>query len=310
MNLEDVVRAAQLASALEVSGYPKPGNVHRTADLPEATFEQFVASSIAIGPALSRVVEKGFRVGKGLIKPSEIGIGIAIKGAISDTMAWQTDENTNLGVVMLLIPLAAAAGMTLAKEGKIEMKKLRANLSAILKSTTPGDALNLYEAISIAKPGGLGKVDRLDVTESDSKREIKEERISLYEIMRISSRWDNISKEWVTDMRITFEFGYPLVKRLYARTRNLNTTTVQTFLEILSRYPDTFVRRIHGEKTAKEVSEGARAVIEKGGMLTAEGRRAVWEFDERLRKRGINPGTSADLTCSSLMLSILDGLRP
>ena len=310
MNLEDVVRAAQLASALEVSGYPKPGNVHRTADLPEATFEQFVASSIAIGPALSKVAENGFKAGKGRIESSEIGIGSAIKEAISDTTAWQGNENTNLGVVMLLIPLTAAAGWTLAKEGKIEMKKLRANLSMVLRSTTPKDALNLYEAISIAKPGGLGKVDRLDVTESDSKRKIKEERISLYEIMRVSSEWDNISREWATDMRITFEFGYPLVKRLHARTKNMNTTTVQTFLEILSKYPDTFVRRVHGEKIAREVSGGARVVIQKGGMLTAEGRRAIREFDRQLRRRGINPGTSADLTCSSLMLSILDGLRP
>ncbi|GAI37651.1 unnamed protein product, partial [marine sediment metagenome] len=39
MDIEDIARAAQLASALEVSGYPKPGNVHRTADLKGMTFE-------------------------------------------------------------------------------------------------------------------------------------------------------------------------------------------------------------------------------------------------------------------------------
>ena len=310
MDIEDIARAAQLASALEVSGYPKPGNVHRTSDLKESTFEHFIASSIAIGPVVLDVAKKGFRAGKGEVKTADIGVGGTIKSAIENTMKWQRDGNTNLGLVLLLTPLAAAAGITLAKEGKIEMKKLRANLSSVLKSTTPEDALNVYDAILIANPGGLGGMDELDVKNKASKKKIKEERISLYEIMNLSSEWDNISREWVTDMQITFEFGYPLVKKLYGRTKNMNTTTVQSFLELLSKYPDTFVQRIHGKKIAKRVSEKARAIIKEGGMLTSKGGALITKFDEELREKGINPGTTADLTASSLMLAILDGMRP
>jgi triphosphoribosyl-dephospho-CoA synthase len=310
MDINDIARAAQLASALEVSGYPKPGNVHRTANLEEATFEQFIASSIAIGPALLTTAEKGFKAGKGEIEVANIEIGKAIKSAIKDTERWQRNENTNLGTVMLLVPLTAAAGMTLAKEGKINMKKLRRNLSNVLRSTTARDALNVYDAVLIANPGGLGKVDGLDVRDKDSKQRVKKKRISMYEIMKISSKWDNISREWVTDMQITFEFGYPLLKRIYERTKNINTTTVQTFLEILSRYPDTFVSRINGERVAKEVSRKAKTILEKEGMLTAEGRKRVSKFDADLRRRDVNPGTTADLTASSWMLAILDGLRP
>jgi triphosphoribosyl-dephospho-CoA synthase len=310
MDIRDVARAAQLASALEVSGYPKPGNVHRAADLEEATFEQFIASSIAIGPVLLGMAERGFKAGEGKIEPSNMGVGEAIKRAIEDTMRWQSNENTNLGIVMLLVPLTAAAGMTLAKEGKMDVKKLRGNLSKVLKSTTPEDAVNVYDAILIAKPGGLGAVVELDVKDERSRKRIMEGGISLYEVMRASSKWDNISKEWATDMRITFEFGYPLVKKLYRRTKNMNTTTVQTFLEILSRYPDTFVQRIHGKKIAEAISEKTRVIVEKGGMLTSAGRALVTKFDRELRKKDINPGTTADLTASSLMLAILDGLRP
>ena len=310
MDIEDIARAAQLASALEVSGYPKPGNVHRTSDLKESTFEHFIASSIAIGPVVLDVAKKGFRAGKGEVKTADIGVGGTIKSAIENTMKWQRDGNTNLGLVLLLTPLAAASGITLAKEGKIEMKKLRANLSSVLKSTTPEDALNVYDAILIANPEGLGGMGELDVKNEASKKKIKEERVSLYEIMNISSEWDNISREWVTDMRITFEFGYPLVKKLYERTKNMNTTTVQSFLELLSKYPDTFVQRIHGKKIAEEVSKRARTIIKKGGMLTSAGRALITKFDEELRKKRINPGTTADLTASSLMLAILDGLRP
>ncbi len=310
MDIKDIARAAQLASALEVSGYPKPGNVHRTSDLKESTFEHFIASSVAIGPVVLDVAKKGFRAGKGEVKTADIGVGETIKSAIENTMKWQRDGNTNLGLVLLLTPLAAASGITLAKEGKIEMKKLRANLSSVLKSTTPEDALNVYDAILIANPGGLGGMDELDVKNKASKKKIKEERISLYEIMNLSSEWDNISREWVTDMQITFEFGYPLVKKLYGRTKNMNTTTVQSFLELLSKYPDTFVQRIHGKKIAERVSEKARAIIKEGGMLTSKGGALITKFDEELRENGINPGTTADLTASSLMLAILDGMRP
>lgn len=310
MNIKDIARAAQLASVLEVSGYPKPGNVHRTADLEEATFEQFMASSVAIGPVFLEVAERGFKARKGEIKLSDIGVGKAIKSAIEDTMRWQKNENTNLGVVILLMPLTAAAGATLAREGKIDMKNLRKNLSEILKSTTYEDALNVYDAILIAEPGGLGDLAELDVKNEKSRKRIREEQISLYEIMKTSSEWDGISKEWVTDMRITFEFGYPLIKRLYEKTKNMNTVTVQTFLEILSKYPDTFVQRIHGKKIAKKISEKAKTIVEGGGMLTRTGGALVAKFDEELRKKGINPGTTADIVASSLMLAILDGLRP
>lgn len=310
MDIEDIARAAQLASALEVSGYPKPGNVHRTADLKRMTFEHFIASSIAIGPVLLDVAKKGFRVGKGEIKSVDIGVGGAIKSAIGNTMKWQRDGNTNLGIVLLLMPIAAAAGITLGKEGKIQMKKLRANLSCVLKSTTPEDALNVYDAILIANPEGLGKVDELDLKNEASRKRIKEEQISLYEIMNMSSGWDNISREWVTDMQITFEFGYPLVKKLYGKTKNMNTTTVQSFLEILSKYPDTYVQRIHGKKIAEKVSKKAEAIIKEGGISTKTGRVLITELDEELREKTINPGTTADLISSSLMLAILDGLRP
>lgn len=274
------------------------------------TFEQFIASSVAIGPVLLEMAERGFKAGKGELKLHELGVGRRIKLAIEATSRWQRNENTNLGVVMLLMPLTAAAGVTLAKHGRVEIEWLREDLRRVLRSTTPQDALDVYDAILIARPGGLGEVKELDVRDESSKQRIKREGIPLYRIMELSSGWDTISREWVTGMEITFTFGYPLVKKFFKLTGEMNPTTVQTFLEILARYPDSFVQRIHGAGVAEEVSRRAEEVLKRGGMLTPEGRRMVAELDEELRARGINPGTTADLTASSLMLAILDGLRP
>ncbi|MEM2601173.1 MAG: triphosphoribosyl-dephospho-CoA synthase, partial [Candidatus Hadarchaeales archaeon] len=135
--------------------------------------------------------------------------------------------------------------------------------------------------------------------------------ISAYEVMRICSGWDDVAREWVTDYSITFEFGYPTLVRIYKQTNHINTTTVQTFLELLAFRPDTFVARIKGRKKAEEASQKARRVLEEGGMLTERGRRMVKELDEEFKGEDINPGTTADLTASSWMLALLlEGIRP
>ena len=310
MDLNDIMRAAQLACALEVSAHPKPGNVHRTADFEVMKFEHFLASSIAIGPAILDVTRRGFEAAEERIELSEIGIGSAIKAAIDDTTKWQSDGNTNLGIVLLLAPLSAAAGMTLAKDMRIGMEALRDNLSNVLKSTTPEDALNTYDAILAVAPEGIGEVEELDVRYESSRQRITDEGISLYEIMKMASKRDNVAKEWVTDMRITFEFGHPTVERIHMETENVNSTTVQTFLEILANYPDTFIQRVYDKQTSKEVSDSVKEILEAGGILTTKGRGLILKLDADLRKRRVNPGTTADLTVSSLMLAILNGLRP
>lgn len=308
MNRDDIVWAGQLASALEVSAYPKPGNVHRTSDLDGKKFQRFITGSVVIGPSLREAVDRGADAGRGKIEVSDVQIGRAIRDGVNATKGW-AGENTNLGTLLLLIPLASAASMTAAKESEFETEKLRENLSDILKSSGSEDALNVYRAISIANAGGMGKVDRLSVREESSKERIAEEDIPLYEIMKISADRDQISKEWVSDMQITFEEGYPLLKELYEKNEALNPAVVQTFLNILSAHPDSFVRRKHGEEIAQETSERAKAVLDKGGMFTREGRKAVDELDESFRRESINPGATADLIASSLMVSFLNGLK-
>ena len=41
MDANEIAKIAQIASALEVSGYPKPGKVHRTRDYDDMEFEDF-----------------------------------------------------------------------------------------------------------------------------------------------------------------------------------------------------------------------------------------------------------------------------
>src|SRR5438105_2433054 len=84
-------RLAQLACLLEVTAR-KPGNVHRLRDLPDLHFVDFWLSALAIAEPLDRV--------------AAVGVGAAVFDAIQATRRVVA-TNTNLGMVLLLAPLAA-----------------------------------------------------------------------------------------------------------------------------------------------------------------------------------------------------------
>ena len=307
---EHVSRCLELAILLEVSAYPKPGNVHRTADFRETRYEHFLASAVAVAPHFKHAAEQGIKVSEGKIEPTDVEIGTMIKDAVKSVSLWQSDRNTLLGSIILLSPMAVAAGM-LAKE-KFSPSKLRKNMSVIVESSTPMDAVNVYDAILIAKPSGLGRAPKLDVTDPASKQKILDEQVTLFEVFKIASAYDSITSEWVNNYPITFDLGHPYFIQQLEETADVNTATVHTFLKILSEVPDTFIARKVGLTRAKKISAEARRVLEKGGLTTMSGRNLLRKFDKKLRDPAhkLSPGTTADITEAVLAIGILNGYRP
>ncbi|MGQ9459846.1 MAG: triphosphoribosyl-dephospho-CoA synthase [Candidatus Bathyarchaeaceae archaeon] len=308
---EHVSRCLELAILLEVSAYPKPGNVHRTADFPETRYEHFLASAVAVAPHFKQAAERGIEISEGKIGPANIGIGAIIKDAVKSVSLWQNDGNTLLGSIILLSPLAAAAGITLTKE-RFSLSRLRENVRLIVESTTPMDAVDVYDAILVAKPRGLGKAPKLDVTDPASKQKILEDHVTLFEVFKIASEYDSVASEWVNNYPVTFDLGYPYFVQQLEETEDINKATVHTFLKILSEVPDTFIARKVGLAKAKEISAEARQALEKGGLTTRSGRSYLLRFDKKLRDPAhkLSPGTTADLTEAVLAISILGGYRP
>lgn len=300
---------------LEVAGYPKPGNVHRLQDFEDTRFEHFLASAIAMGCIMEKAATRGILAGRGKVPISQIGVGRYINRCIRDSSEWHHGGNTWLGTVMLLVPLAVGAGLSGVKQGAIELKPLRLAVRRVIKATTLKDAVYLYKAVRRAEAGGLGKVEDSSVPDINSPSyidEIKAKSLSLYNVMKVCSKWDTICQEWQTGLEITFEVGYPALMMFYNKTHDINVATVHTFLTILAAIPDTLVARKRGIKMAEKISADAKDALAKGGLLTEEGKRAVNRMDKELRtpRNSINPGTTADLTASSLMVATLCGLRP
>lgn len=309
---DNVSRCLQLAIILEVSAYPKPGNIHRTSDFAETRYEHFLASAVALPPHFRYAAEKGVQVFERKVALSQISVGRIIKDAVKDVRMWQRDRNTLLGSTLLLFPMAAAAGLTLAGKSSFSIGTFRRSLRSVVESTTSRDAVDVYEAIMIAQPGGLGKAPRLDVKDATSKHKILAQGTSLYEVFMISAPWDSISAEWINDFHITFDIGYPYFKRVIKETDDINTSTVHTFLRILSEVPDTLIARKTGKRKAEWVSNQARTVLDAGGLATTKGRKSLLELDTKLHDSShtLNPGTTADITSAVLAVAILEGFRP
>jgi triphosphoribosyl-dephospho-CoA synthase len=285
LSATDVAAAAQLACILEASA-PKPGNVSPSTNFQDTTFTDFLASAVAIGPALG---DAGGRP-----------LGESILAAVEATRRWTT-SNTNLGIVLLLAPLAKATAACDATSNGIAPHNLRASLQSVLANTTVDDARLTYTAIRLASPGGLGDSNEQDVA--------GEPTVSLTDAMRLARDRDGIAREYATDFQTTFELAVPALNRALGDGLGWNDAIVETYLAILAQWPDTHIVRRAGVQLAELVSQRARAAMEAGGVRTAEGRATISQMTKELRdeRNRANPGTTADITAAAIFVSLLGG---
>ena len=178
---EDIAAAAQLACLLEVSA-PKPGNVSPNLHFHDTRYEDFLASAVAIGPALAAAGSRP--------------LGVTIRAAVEATTRWSR-SNTNLGIVLLLAPLARAA----ARKGN----DLRSKLARVLDETTVADAGRCLRGHPPrAGPAGWATTASEDVTTHPS--------VTLRRAMELAAERDAVAREYVTDFAMTFEVGVPALR--------------------------------------------------------------------------------------------------
>ncbi len=320
-NLSDhVMRCAQLAAALEVSGYPKPGNVHRTSNFQDLHFEDLLASSIAIGPSMRRLAQRGYAIFAGKKQLCEIRIGEWIERAVDESARWQKGRNAHLGTILLFSPLVAAGGSCGSVEA-INPKSLREAVSEVVGGTTREDAACAFRAIAKMSPHTLGRLP--DANGPDILKRTRDflPAVTLLGAMKYGAAWDSIASEWSTDFERVFTTGYPELIEVFAETQDINTATVHTFLFFLSHFEDTFVSRKAGLKHTVYLDEAIRIgsqetawvskmageALKQGGLMTTNGKASILELDSRLRFYGLNPGTTADMTGASILVAMLCG---
>lgn len=280
---------AHLACLLEASA-PKPGNVSPGRPFADMRYEDFLVSAEAI----ARPLEGAGR------RP----LGETILQAVEAT-ASRTRANTNLGIVLLLTPLARAAAWLLDSPVPADrdqrLRDLRAAVKAVLAETTVADAGNAYRAIRLANPGGLGDAEEQDVA--------AEPTVTLLEAMRLAADRDGIAREYASSYETTFERGVPALLNARADGLPMNDAIIEAYLMLLAANPDTHIARRGGDTLARHASRLAATALEAGGVRSDEGRRRIAAMDASLRdpRNLANPGTTADLTAATIFAALIAG---
>ena len=257
----------------------KPGNVHRFGDGHRMTVADFVASADATAPLIG---QRGLAVGR------------RIRAAVEATQRVAA-QNTNLGIILLAAPLAGAA---LDKRGG----DLQSRLARVLRALDVDDARETYRAIREAAPGGLGEAAEHDVA--------AEPDVTLLEAMRAAETRDRIAWNYTHDYADMFDLGIKWLKAARERWNEPAWAVTRVYLGFLAHVPDTLIERKFGNRAASHVLEEAGPI--EAGFAECEAPAAMtaplMAFDRALKERGLNPGTSADLTVATLFAAALSDL--
>lgn len=265
------VAGAYLEACLAELGALKPGNVHHFAPGHGMTAGDFAASAKASAAAIS---EPGRRVGERVheaARRTRVAVGF----------------NTNLGILLLAGPLAEAA----MSGGPGD---LAARLRRALEALGVEDAEEVFAAIRLASPGGLGSAARHDVRAPA--------QVPLGVAMAAAAGRDRIAYQYASGFADIFELGLPRLRRGLEAWNDEPAAACSAYLGFLSSFPDSHVVRKLGPDAAEDLrreAEGLDAALLAAPQPAAL-RGRLLAVDARLKEEGVNPGASADLTVASL----------
>jgi triphosphoribosyl-dephospho-CoA synthase len=270
---------------LEVFATPKPGNVDRDHDFDDTKYEHFLASAISAGPIFERVAI------------AQKGIGSFIRDSVEESIRWQSGGNTHFGAFLLLVPLVMAAG-----NGDVK------SVTKVVQDTSVEDAVELYKAFRFIDVRfrfidvRVSSIKELSIDDPNSVNELRRRGLTLYDIMKISAKYDAIAHEWINDFKGTFRGASILEEKL--GEMSMNDAVIFTYLTLLSERPDTLVQSKFGVDKAIQVSEKASQLIENWDLGV------IGDFDEELIRERVNPGSTADMVIGSLFITLLGGVKP
>lgn len=275
------VTAAYIAACrLDVRAL-KPGNVHVFADGHRMSVADFDTSADVSAPFVCHPA---------------MAVGTRIRRAVEATFN-AVGQNTNLGILLLSAPLAAAAERS-------DPSPLEERLQAVLAGLTHDDARQVYSAIAYANPAGLGKAEAGDVHAPPPAD------WTLLDAMRAAATHDMIAAEYATGFNGVFEAAAEFSAERHAGAGREDALAF-VFLRQLASRADTHIVRKHGTAFATRVQNRASDVLSSLGALRATSlaetcnRARLIELDAELKSWGANPGSLADLMCAAAFASEL-----
>lgn len=252
----------------------KPGNVGRHGAGHGMDCADFIRSAEVVTPILC---------------DPRPGIGRKILSSIEATRA-AVRCNTNLGMVLLVAPIIGVY-----QEHGLQ-GDFRRTVKSTLKSLGRQEAQDIFAAIRLANPGGLGKVDRYDVNSQPDS--------DIYSAMEAAQDRDLVALQYVNGYREVAELGVKCLQNHHDRWNSVEWAVVACYLMYMASFPDSHIRRKHGIETAEQVRKKTKPVLERFMSYDnpEEAREVLMIFDRELKASELNPGACADLAVASLLL--------
>ncbi len=300
-----IARCAQLAMCLEVSASPKPGNIDRHDDYEDTRYEHFLVSAISMYPVIEEAAE------------SSHGAGRLIKNAVEESVSWQKGGNTHFGAIILLVPLAMAAGKVLGQKDRFTIDELTECAHSIVKGTDTSDSVDFYSCFDAAGVK-VNPVEEFSLQDEGATNELTEKKVSLYELMEIAKDYDLIANEWISGFNRCSDCAQVIIggmqDRLFPGRLNadINDVVVYAFLKILSENEDTFITTKFDSVTALKVSSQAKSLLQdiySKEVNFTDIKASIEKMDAELLEKKINPGSTADIVIAGIFIALLAGVR-
>lgn len=276
--------AAQIACMFEALAR-KAGNVHPDAAFADCSHVDFLLSALAIGPTFETAGSRG--------------LGQTALAAVEATQKV-TRVNTNLGIILLLAPLAQTNLQT-GGSATNHVTQMRLGAAQAVNSSTLADAEAVYAAVRLCRPGGLGDAAEQDVKAAPT--------VTLREAMRLAAERDLVARQYVNGFADVFDLGLPPLAEAARPGTSLEESILTAQLRLLAALGDSLIARKLGSAAANEAKERAHAVLAAGWPASPESLERFRALDAWLRGDGHrrNPGAVADLVTAALFVAFRSG---
>lgn len=272
--MNDIALVYRDACMAELSAI-KPGNVHMFADGHGMVVQDFIKSADASAQNIAT---------------PNLSVGERILNAIKAT--WDAVGcNTNLGIVLLAAPMVQAV---YSKDGFSQN-----TLQDVLNNLTVDDAVKAYDAISMAMPAGLGEAETHDVHQMP--------QVTLLEAMKSASDRDLIAQQYANGYQDIFNLGVMTYQHYLVKWERSAWAVTATYLAFLAAFEDSHIARKYGKEIAQAIQQESKNHFQhftsQENPKLYQATLLAWDID--LKKRCINPGTSADLTVATILANNL-----
>jgi len=156
----------------------------------------------------------------------------------------------------------------------------------------------VYDAIALARPGGLGKVEKGDVTQGHV--------LPLQQAMGLAADRDVVARQYVNGFADVMSLADVLADA--AKKLSVDQAIVTAHLHQMARLPDTLIARKCGQGVARASQKRAQEVLDAHWPETEGSIQAMGRLDRWLRADGHarNPGASADVVAAALWVAMRD----